>query len=232
MTILHVLVTLFIYFISSKEINVLYPHTALNTHLKCTTTRDCRGYYNNSWCRSGNICINGYCRTIPDYPCKKAQICNEVKQRCDNRYCRVNSECDNDVFCDGIEVCTLGRCVSSDGTNCYGGICLEQEKRCIFNNIQLEWKEYKKTELKNIISGKGINIKTNSTDPIETINLGLWVIIIFACGFGIILIIIVIVITTRTAPVVAVPGSIYGYGESSHPRYVYGDKKSNLSRKK
>ena len=46
--------------------------------------------------------------------------------------CTRFAECDNGIFCDGIERCESMLCVAADLPSCGGGRCDEANHRCIF----------------------------------------------------------------------------------------------------
>jgi hypothetical protein len=46
--------------------------------------------------------------------------------------CTRLAECDNGIFCDGIERCESMVCVAADQPSCGGGRCDEANDRCIF----------------------------------------------------------------------------------------------------
>lgn len=135
---------LLLLFLSVGAFNELYPYTLIDTPIACNTTQDCVISYNHTWCRStGVVCIQRHCRLIPDYPCKATETCLEETQRCAPILCKESSECDNGVYCDGVEVCVAGRCETDTARpNCYymGGQCNETIKRCNEPKARVAWR--------------------------------------------------------------------------------------------
>lgn len=103
----------------------------------CTTRDDCLAARNNSWCASGVHCHRGRCATIADYPCRRTQLCDEEARACLPRTCSRSTDCDDGLFCNGVEHCvmepraTVGHCVADHATGCAFGICNEATRSCV-----------------------------------------------------------------------------------------------------
>ncbi len=131
---------------TTAKIN-MYPHTLIDTDIPCSTMSECTSHYNNSWCVSaGVLCIHRRCRLIPDFPCRATtQVCQEDEKRCVDKKCLLNSDCDNGIYCDGIEVCSTGTglCVTDPRQpNCLytGGRCDEKRQTCYESSVRLAWR--------------------------------------------------------------------------------------------
>jgi len=124
-----------------------HPYTLINTDVPCRSAADCLTHYNNSWCEAaGVMCIHLYCKLIPNYPCNATQTCQEKTKRCEDRECSKDSDCDNHLFCDGVEICSnsssSGVCITDPAsTNCHftGGRCDEEAKQCYEPKVRLAW---------------------------------------------------------------------------------------------
>lgn len=108
----------------------VYPHALRDTGVPCHDTAECLALYNNSWCRSGQTCLKGSCHTLPDYPCSHVQECDEAQKRCVSLACKSWRDCDDDVFCNGVEKCVAGVCVVEYREECARGMCNERDKSC------------------------------------------------------------------------------------------------------
>lgn len=124
----------------------LYPYTLLNTDVPCKTLKDCSVHYNHSWCVSaGVMCIQHYCKLIPEYPCRATQDCLEETQECRDKPCKSNEECSNGLYCDGEEVCHHGFCITEvTRPSCHytGGRCDEESKTCYQPKVRLAWRSF------------------------------------------------------------------------------------------
>lgn len=128
----------------------LHPHTLVNTAIACITVEDCLVHYKNDWCESTGVkCIHRYCKLIPDFPCKKStERCVALDKRCEAIQCKVDSDCDNGIYCDGTEVCQIkaaggGLCVTDPARpNCLytGGVCNESERLCAQPKVRILWR--------------------------------------------------------------------------------------------
>ena len=122
----------------------LYPHTLLNTDVPCSAIKDCVAYYNNSWCAcAGVLCIQHYCKLIPEYPCRATQQCIEAEKRCVDKECAIDDDCNNGLYCDGTEVCSHGHCITDpQRPSCHytGGECDESRQQCYQPKARLAWR--------------------------------------------------------------------------------------------
>ena len=129
----------------SSSTAVLYPHTLLNTEVKCKTTGDCETHHNHSWCVKGVLCIHHYCKLVPDHPCRLAtQQCIESEKRCVDKKCTRDEECNNAIYCDGEEICSKdGVCITDPSRpSCHytGGQCDEIAQTCHQPKVRLAWR--------------------------------------------------------------------------------------------
>ena len=101
--------------------NSLTPYVTVKTNIRCDSMRACLQQFaspgaaaaaNSSWCQSGVACITGYCYLLPDYPCARATtVCHEATRTCTPKSCRVSSDCDDHLYCTGVEKCASGKCI-------------------------------------------------------------------------------------------------------------------------
>lgn len=108
----------------------LYPHALQDTGVPCRDTEECLALYNHSWCHSGLSCVRGHCHSLPDYPCSHAQECDEAAKKCVSLACKSWKDCDDGVFCNGVEKCVASVCVVEYREECARGICNEKAKTC------------------------------------------------------------------------------------------------------
>lgn len=108
----------------------LHSHLTRPTKVECESTNDCLDHYSRLWCLSGTVCIRGFCHTIPAYPCKQDQLCIEESQQCVHKICSSWKDCDDGLFCNGIEKCINSVCVSDPRHACTHGHCSEATKSC------------------------------------------------------------------------------------------------------
>jgi hypothetical protein len=97
----------------------------------------------NAWCTVSDVCSAGICggaaRNCNDgFNCTYGDTCNELTDSCN--YNTNNSACDNGLFCDGSEMCTLGiGCqpgvppVVTDGVSCTVDSCDEINNVIVHN---------------------------------------------------------------------------------------------------
>ena len=128
-------------------------YTTLNTVTPCINTVDCFKALNRnrtSWCASGLVCILNQCHIIRNYPChSQTQRCDETQKACRPNSCRNSSECDDHIFCNGREECSVDNtCIISslrNGDNydqCLikGSICDESARQCTLPTIISQWR--------------------------------------------------------------------------------------------
>ena len=104
----------------------------VQTAVACATTKDCAAHYNNDWCHRGQVCLQTRCWVVPDYPCARTAWCDEREKRCIRRNCSSWRDCDDGVFCNGVEVCVAGQCEVDPNFDCTqgGAICNEATHTC------------------------------------------------------------------------------------------------------
>lgn len=165
-----ILLSLFLLISLSRGVS-MYPHTLLATDLACTSTTDCKRHYNDSWCASsGILCIHHTCKRIPEYPCRTTQECVEEQHKCIDRQCSTNEECSNDIYCDGEEICTNGRCTTDpERPACIniGGKCDEASRTCTLSEVRLAWRAALRAE---VISSESTDIKATGLTGNEQIS--------------------------------------------------------------
>jgi len=83
----------------------------------CVVSSDCTG--DLLFCNGDDVCVLGYCVQMGN-PCSgSTPICDEALDICE--VCRSNADCDDGLFCTGIDSCNLasGACINS-GYPCGG----------------------------------------------------------------------------------------------------------------
>jgi hypothetical protein len=117
-----------------------YAYMARLTNVTCETTRQCLTSPGNSlWCRSGLTCINGLCNVVPELPCSHNHWCDEEAHTCHKQVCRASDDCDDGLFCNGIELCSNGYCRAGAFEHCYGGYCDEAVHACSYPKVLTQW---------------------------------------------------------------------------------------------
>lgn len=114
----------------SLEATSIYPHILVRTEHECLTTLDCLPAGDTKWCHSGVTCLNERCHRIPNHPCPYFQHCDEKNHQCVPIQCRRHADCDDGLFCNGIERCVNGSCTSDFRQDCTAGQCDEKKRRC------------------------------------------------------------------------------------------------------
>lgn len=155
------------------QASLLYPYTLINTDLVCATVADCYAHHNNSWCASGLLCLHDRCKAIPEFPCRATQVCQEENQVCLDTSCTDDSECDNQVFCDGVEVCHNGICMMDpQQPSCLylGGVCDEMARDCQLPRAYQVWQK-EEANWFNMAVKKEATLEPNSTETTTTVNL-------------------------------------------------------------
>jgi len=107
------------------------------TQAECVFDSDCD---NGLWCDGIERCTGGVCETGTPIDCSDglactADACNEQQDRCDST--PDNAQCDNGLWCDGIEICNVvqgcqpGTSVDcDDGVGCTLDTCDESTNSC------------------------------------------------------------------------------------------------------
>lgn len=108
----------------------LHTHLARPTSVECSTTEDCRDHFSHRWCQSGVFCSRGRCHTIPSYPCKAEERCDEASHKCVEKPCKNWKDCDDGLFCNGVERCVASVCRSDHRFDCTHGQCSEATQTC------------------------------------------------------------------------------------------------------
>jgi len=65
------------------------------------------------FCNGEEGCLDGEC-TTGSPPCSESQVCDEERERCVN-LCDEDADCNNPLFCDGVETCDLNTGLCQDG---------------------------------------------------------------------------------------------------------------------
>lgn len=113
---------------------VVHPHILQPTTFACSKTSDCLALFNHTWCHSGLTCFKEICYRLPGYPCDHTQICHEVEHRCVSQPCLKRSDCDDHLFCNGVEQCVNSFCMPDYHFSCFYGLCSEENKTCTVPN--------------------------------------------------------------------------------------------------
>ena len=179
----------------------LHTHLAKPTPVSCSTTEDCLEYF-SGWCQSGTFCSRGRCHTIPSYPCKADQRCDEVSRTCQVKYCKDWKDCDDGQFCNGVERCVAGVCTSDHKFDCTHGQCSEATQTCA-TPLSLRGEVER---MKSVASEGGVRARkaggiyimdeptaapTNSTPTNDsTVYLTMWIVAAVIFGSGVILFIV------------------------------------------
>ena len=126
--------------------------TGCSTTEECRTDADCD---DGVWCNGDEICIPAYmmgtmCTTgmarcgVPGDPYYQyeeviGKLCNEQERVCvtDLDECDTDADCDDGLFCNGMEMCLGGQvCMNMPGTSpCEGWslslVCVEADDECV-----------------------------------------------------------------------------------------------------
>jgi hypothetical protein len=142
----------------------VHPQLLRATDITCETTEDCLAQYDYAWCHSGLVCLRGLCQQLPSFPCPYTEWCDEREKRCLPKNCSGWRDCDDGLFCTGVERCVGGRCVSDHLMDCGAGICSEEERRCSYPLSLVKERE-------RLLSQEGEPI-TNKVEKVATKSLG------------------------------------------------------------
>ncbi len=107
----------------------VYPHILVATDRECFTVADCLPA-NASWCQQSQTCVKQRCHVIPNYPCPYFQQCDARHQKCVPVHCSRHADCDDGLFCTGVESCVNSVCTSDYKHDCSGGHCDEKKRQC------------------------------------------------------------------------------------------------------
>ena len=98
---------------------------------ECTIDADCD---DTLFCTGAETCGNdGLCVAGPGDPCESLETCNEGTDSCGvASACVENADCDDILYCTGVETCVGGVCVDGQGNPCAENeTCDEQNEKCI-----------------------------------------------------------------------------------------------------
>lgn len=114
-------------------------------NLKCKNDSDCQ----KDWCNSGSKCSKeGFCLKLLDYPCPHNLFCNSTKKSCEFKTCFTKYQCNDNIYCNGLEICEDRLCKRSEYP-CLFGTCLEKNKSCSYTDKVIKWLEFTKEIQKN-----------------------------------------------------------------------------------
>jgi hypothetical protein len=205
--------------IHMKEIvrnGLSFPFVLNKTDVRCCNTSTCINVLaNNLWCQSGLACIDTYCYRIPNYPCAtQVETCDEVNHRCEQHACTANTECDDGVYCNGVEKCVNGFCKPGLTTQCNGGICDETTKVCSYPNMLGYWRTFSSSfqvsRLEKIDSSLHAWNLSNTTGGFpETWTI--WVIAVTAAILFMVLVMLLVAMVNKNTVIGPVAGGTYLY---------------------
>lgn len=170
----------------------VHPYISQATDISCESTADCLAYYGNDWCQQGVVCLKQRCHTIPFHPCKQGEVCLSEEKKCAERMCHHHGDCDDGIFCNGVERCVDSRCVIDTRFDCSYGICTEHDRSC---HMPLGLKEFKgQQQQQRQLVVKTITVKdTNSTTESDDWTTTVWVIVGLSAGFFAIVLVILLI---------------------------------------
>ncbi len=145
---------------------LLYNNIKYVESTHCDKTEDCYKHKEyNIWCNSGVICIENSCRKVPGVPCLHTQLCLKNLDQCIDIPCETDKECDDGIYCNGMEECIAGLC-NPGGDNCDSDICSENNMICIWPMEFMEWKvKHQKAIYENIM-----HVLSSPPSKIDNIN--------------------------------------------------------------
>jgi hypothetical protein len=181
---------------------VASSNTLINTFVVCRSTEDCHIAFNRSWCTSSSLlCVHSYCRALPDYPCKTTQICVERQQQCLDRACEQDSECDNQRFCDGIEICRSNICVTDpEQPSCLaqGGQCDEVRRRCQVPIIRSAWQETR-NKMQSLVNALAPTTPTNNNvTDVSQLAVDVTAVIIIGVVIGVLFLVVIVTLISKS----------------------------------
>jgi hypothetical protein len=187
------IILLFFYLVFGSK--PLHPFLSQVTNIQCDTTDDCLAYYGNDWCHQNTVCVSERCHLIPFYRCKQGELCMAEEKQCVVKQCSTHGDCDDGVFCNGVERCVNSQCVKDDRFDCSHGICSEVDHSChtplVLTKHALRVKE---SQQQQPLQAKTITIQdtTNSTTN-SSVDDWVWVIVGLSVGFFAIVLVILLV---------------------------------------
>lgn len=194
---MHSLLLLLVIFVSCSlarnDPSLLYPYTLLDTPIACKTVAECHAANKHSWCNAGFICLNNQCKTIPDFPCRSTQECDEKNYKCHDSTCKVDSDCDNGVFCDGREICQANVCIMDpEEPSCayLGGLCDEVNKRCSLPENNKD----------RYLSVKSFHALQNGTEtPLSSSTVNITSVTIIGAVIGVFFLVVIVLVLGKSA---------------------------------
>lgn len=188
----------------------LHRHLTVRTSIQCETTEECLSQLSSNWCDRGVYCDVGYCHKIPHFPCEQGQVCDPLAKKCGTRKCKTWRDCDDGLFCTGIEKCIRGECVrdTRKSPDCSHGKCSEYHKKChtplSLVNESLRVKYHAYDMIKQSV-GNGVHSQDNTSNttaptpaPTEPLNNTLMLTIIIAIAVVVFVVIFIIAIIGNT----------------------------------
>ena len=175
----------------------LHPFLSQATNIQCDTTDDCLAYYGNDWCHQNTVCVSERCHLIPFYRCQQGELCLAEEKQCVVKPCSTHGDCDDGVFCNGVERCVNSQCVKDERFDCSHGVCSELDHSChtplILAKHTLEVKQLAVMR-QHRVQAKTITIQdtTNSTTD-SSVDDWVWVIVGLSVGFFAIVLVILLV---------------------------------------
>lgn len=201
---MHTILFLFIAIVyTQNDDQLLYPYTLINTDISCEKNIDCFNHFNHSWCASGLLCIHHFCRVIPEFPCRATQTCDDDTRSCLDVACTEDSECDNHIFCDGVEVCQTNVCVMDDSQpSCFylGGKCDEDARHCHLP------REHDAIHQERWLGAQQIQkSNANGTETTSSVVVNITSLIVIGSVMGVLFIVSLIIILSRSARGITLP---------------------------
>lgn len=201
------------------------------TDTKCKTTEDCQklvGGFNGPWCASTIVCVSGFCNKILRNPCiRGAEYCDERKQQCISYPCKSSDRCNDNIYCNGEEICIDNKCTITDESviileDCTKklGMCDEKSKSCIYPDIVQQWEDYKQNNQMHSsslsLSEKfQVNNHTNSSNSTHhhhhRSSWRPWVVISVLVVFFFVLVFLMVAVSNRGWRPTPSPGSTWVY---------------------
>ncbi len=95
----------------------------------CTEDADCVD--DEVFCNGDEICLDTEVCGHSGDPCDAdaGEVCNEVTDHCDE--CTVDADCDDGLYCDGVETCTDAECVAGTSPCAADEVCDETNEACV-----------------------------------------------------------------------------------------------------
>jgi hypothetical protein len=176
------IILLLLYMIGIGESRGRHHPLTKPTSIPCDTTEDCLEHYAHAWCKSGMVCVRNQCHTIPSYPCNKEDACIESSRECRKRNCSSWRDCDDGIFCNGVEICVASFCEVDHQYDCTHGMCVEERAECItplsLQSVSLKTTTFYIMDTPSANSTMAPTTNTTGLDSTQTI----WItVIVVAC---------------------------------------------------